>query len=449
MKGWERILFILGLAGIAYAVGIATAKYQFWPYRHINEAKDAANALWVTYFPEERPEFSSPNKVGGVTRHDPAGAQEGVTFIPLRDDKGPAAVLVDMDGKELHRWQLSFSDAFPGDAPHIIARAPDDQIIWHGVHLFPNGDVLLNLEGGNFPFGGGLVLIDKDSRIKWKLARNTHHSIDVQPDGTIVVLAHDFLPDGVPSCAPYMLAPYLADKVLTVSADGKELDSFSLAEAFCDSPYRWMMMPFGTFAQTTVTKPDVEDLQHSNDIWVIRPEDAAVFPMGKAGDYMASFRNLNMVAVIDKDTKRIKWALTGKFVRQHDPDILPNGNILLYDNLGGRGDPDRRAPGPTRIIEINPSTHEIVWKYEGGPDPVDVLDARKGGNVQKLPNGNVLISNSWQGRVLEVTGDAEPRVVWEYVNLLEANEQGGRAGAVTDAMRFLPGELTFLEAPGA
>ena len=101
---------------------------------------------------------------------------------------------------------------------------------------------------------------------------------------------------------------------------------------------------------------------------------AAVFPMGRAGDYMVSFRNLNMVAVIDKDTKRIKWALTGNFVRQHDPDILPNGNILLFDNLGGMLKRDR-PQGRTRIIEIDSATHQIVWKYEGGTDPFDVLDA--------------------------------------------------------------------------
>jgi hypothetical protein len=448
MKSWERILFVLGFAVLAYAGGVVTAKYQIWPYRQLNGAKDAAVALWVSYFPDERPEFDSPHKTGGVTRHDPDRAQDGLTFIALRDDKGPGAVVVDMDGQVLHRWRLSFSDAFPDEAPHITARAPDDRVFWHGVHLFPNGDVLLNLEGGNFPAGSGLVLIDKDSRIKWKLARNTHHSIDVQPDGTIAVLAHDFLPDGVPSCNRYVLTPYLADKVLTVSADGRELDSFSVAEAFCDSPYKWMMMPFGTYPQIATTKPDIEDLQHTNDIWVLRPEDAAVFPMARAGDYMASFAFLNMVAVIDKDTKEIKWALTGNFVRQHDPNLLPNGNILLYDNLGGMIDRDR-PQGRTRIIEINPVTHEIVWKYEGGTDPLDVLDAPKGGNVQKLPNGNVLISNSWQGRLLEVTGDAEPRIVWEYVNLLDASEDGGRVGAMTDAKRFLRGELTFLEAPGS
>ena len=282
-----------------------------------------------------------------------------------------------MDGNELHRWQLSFSDAFPGDAPHIIARADDAQIAWHGVHLYSNGDVLLNLEGGNFPFGGGLVLIDRDSQIKWILARNTHHDIDVQPDGSIVVLAHEYLENGSPDCAPYIKPPYLADAVLTISAEGKEIGSFTLAEAFCRSPYRWMMMPYGTYSQLPVAGSDAEDLQHTNNVQVIRPDEAAVFPMARTGDYLVSFRNMNMIAVVDRETKLVKWVLTGNFVRQHDPDILPNGNLLVYDNLGGMID-GRRPQGRSRILEINPTTHEIVWKYEGDRAPADQFESGQG-----------------------------------------------------------------------
>lgn len=446
--GWERILFVAGLAAVAYLGGIATGKYQFWPYGLLNEAKDAAKAVWESHFPDEVPEFSSPYTSGGVIRFEQDAAYDGLTFVAARTEEGAGALLVDMHGEVVHRWLLGFSDVFPGEAPHIISRAPDRMIGWHGTHLFPNGDVLLNLEGGNFPFGSGLVLIDRDSRIKWKLARNTHHALEVQPDGTIVVLAHDFLPEGVPACNDYVRTPYLADKVLRVSADGKELDSFSLAEAFCRSPYRWMMMPFGTYSQRLVAKPDIEDLQHSNDISVIRPEEAAVFPMARAGDYFVSFRNLNMLAVVDRETKLVKWALTGQFVRQHDPDILPNGHILLFDNLGGMIE-GKRPQGPSRVIEIDPTTQQIVWKYEGGTASTDVFDADKGGNVQKLPNGNVLITHSWQGRIIEVTGDSQPRIVWEYVNRLRAEGGGSRVGFLTDAVRYSRQDLPFVESPSS
>ncbi len=446
MKSWEQILFAVGLMALAYAGGLATGKYQLWPYGPLDDTVDATRALIDSYFPQEKPEFEVPFVKGGVTRYDPAAVQDGATFIPMSDGEGAGAVLVDMQGRIVHRWRLRFSDAFPGDAPHIIARAPDERIVWHGVHLYPNGDVLLNLEGGNFPFGSGLVLIDRDSRVKWVLARNTHHAVDVLPDGTIAVLAHEFARDGVPACNDYVRPPYLADSVLIVSPEGKEIESFSLAEAFCRSPYRWMMAPFGNYNVHTAAKADIEDLQHSNDIQVIRPEQAATFAVGEAGDYLVSFRNMNMLAVVDRKTKLVKWAMTGSFVRQHDPDILDNGHILLFDNLGGMIDGDR-PQGRSRVIEIDPVTQRIVWKYEGGADRLDRFDAPKGGAVQKLANGNVLVTHGWQGRVFEVTGGAEPRIVWEYINLLRTEGDGGTTGLASDAQRFLPGELTFLAAP--
>lgn len=445
MRHWERLLFLVALLLLAFAGGVLVGKYQYWPYDTLNRANDAARAVWFTWFPDEVPVFNSPHRSGGVTRWERDAAAPGVTFIVRREDEAFGAVVVDMEGRQLHHWKVTFSDAFPGEAPHILARGPDERVGWHGVHLFENGDVLLNLEGGNFPFGGGLVLIDKDSRVKWALARNTHHDLEVQPDGTIVVLAHRYLEDGVPSCAAYARPPYLADEVLHVSADGEVLDSFSLAEAFCKSPFKWMMVPFGTYGLRPPARTDVEDLQHSNTVRVITPAQAAVFAPGEAGDYLVSFRNMNIVAVVDRDTRLVKWVLAGHFVRQHDPHILANGNLLIYDNLGGMIDGDR-PQGRSRVLEIDPVTQQIVWLYEGGTAPQDRFDAAKGGKLQKLPNGNVLVTHSWQGRVFEVTGDANPRIVWEFVNLLEASEAGGRVGAIPHAQRIDPARLTFLGA---
>jgi hypothetical protein len=446
MRNWERLAFALALFVFVFLGGIVVGKYQYWPYDALNQAKDAARAMWVAYFPDEKPVFNTPYKKGGVTRWEQGAAQDGLTFLPMFTGTGAGAVLVDMQGKELHRWKLNFSDAFPGDAPHIVSRAPDERIGWHGVHLYPNGDIVLNLEGGNFPAGGGLVMIDRDSKIKWKLARNTHHDLDVLPDGRIVVLAHDYVTDGIPACADYVKAPFLADKVLIVSPEGKELESFSLAEAFCKSPFKWTMMPIGTLSQKPPVKADAEDFQHTNNVQVIRPEEAAVFPGGQAGDYLVSFRNLNMIAVVDQKTHLVKWAMNGIFARQHDPDILPNGNILIYDNLGGMID-GNRPQGRSRVLEIDPKSQQIVWKYDGGTAPEDRFDSSKGGNVQKLPNGNVLVSHSWQGRVFEVTGDTNPRIVWEYINLLGAGEEGGHTAPIVDARRLAPSDVPFLEAP--
>jgi hypothetical protein len=74
---------------------------------------------------------------------------------------------------------------------------------------------------------------------------------------------------------------------------------------------------------------------------------------------------------------------------------------------------------------------------------------RDWGNLQPLPNGNVLVTESRRGRVFEVTRETPARVVWVYENVV--GERGGRplAGLVGEARRFAPGELTFLAAPMA
>jgi hypothetical protein len=65
---------------------------------------------------------------------------------------------------------------------------------------------------------------------------------------------------------------------------------------------------------------------------------------------------------------------------------------------------------------------------------------------QQLPNGNVLITESTGGRVLEVTHEQPAKVVWEYVNALGELEGGRRVGLVTHAERFPAEALTFLGA---
>jgi Arylsulfotransferase (ASST) len=103
----------------------------------------------------------------------------------------------------------------------------------------------------------------------------------------------------------------------------------------------------------------------------------------------------------------IKWTMTGQFAHQHDPDFLANGNILLFDNRGGNGE-----YGQSQILEINPNTQKIVWRYRGNAQWPFFSQIR--GSQQPLPNGNVLITESDGGRLLEVTRAAEPEIVWEY-----------------------------------
>ena len=150
-------------------------------------------------------------------------------------------------------------------------------------------------------------------------------------------------------------------------------------------------------------------------------------------------RNINAIAVLDGTTLLVKWWRTGPFLRQHDPDFLPNGHILVFDNrLGGRG----HRFGESRIVEIdpkNPVTTDLVWSFTGSERQPFYSNER--GKLQALPNGNILVAETLAGRVFELArGDGGTQLVWEWVNGLG----DGLVGFVTQADRIPPDRLGFV-----
>jgi len=113
------------------------------------------------------------------------------------------------------------------------------------------------------------------------------------------------------------------------------------------------------------------------------------------------------------------------------PRGLPGeGNILLFDNGGwaGYGAPNPGAPtgyhnalrDSSRVLEIDPVTLEVEWQYSaveaGFPPVVEGYKFYSGfvSSVQRLPNGNTLITEGTDGRLIEVTKDHQ--IVWEYIS---------------------------------
>ena len=94
---------------------------------------------------------------------------------------------------------------------------------------------------------------------------------------------------------------------------------------------------------------------------------------------------------------------------QHDPSMLDNGNVLIFDNGTRRRDD---AFAFSRVIDVDPSTSEIVWEYRDQP----MLNFHSNiiSGARRLPNGNTLITEGFFGRMFQVTPEGE--VVWKYIN---------------------------------
>tara|TARA_B100002052_G_scaffold79082_2_gene72120 strand:+ start:1296 stop:3443 length:2148 start_codon:yes stop_codon:yes gene_type:complete len=104
------------------------------------------------------------------------------------------------------------------------------------------------------------------------------------------------------------------------------------------------------------------------------------------------------------------------FSWQHTISPLDNGNFVILDNGNLSNDFDNSLSSPiTRALEINPNeidgggcNAEIVWEYSLPPS----LFGLASGGVQKLDNGNYLISTVADGgTTLEVSSNQD--LIWE------------------------------------
>ena len=193
-------VFVLGLLILAVGYGFFAGREGLFPASTLTRAEESARGVWEAYL--RPPPFDRPGREGTpnqsqATTHLPDRLAEGVTLVVGYRPEGFGAWIVDAAGNVLHRWDATFSQVFGASAPQLQYQARDITIAWHGTHLYPNGDILFNFQDNSFPYGSGLVKLDKDGKVIWKLDRNTHHAVTVDADGTIWVPAHHYRPDGL------------------------------------------------------------------------------------------------------------------------------------------------------------------------------------------------------------------------------------------------------------
>jgi len=336
----------------------------------------------------------------GVTRYYPDRSFPGLNLYASVS----TAYLMDMQGVVLHQWTSAL-----GKIDHVA--------------LCDNGDLLL-LVGKEL-----LVLLDWDSKVKWARRGTFHHDVIITDNDDIYTLTRkqEFLPiHGLP-------LPTSNEFVALLTPSGritKEVSLFALLRGVIpDEKYKEVYSPFfalrnlgGNLRLLLRSKGprgyhfgDMTgiDLIHVNTVESIDEDIEGLFG---TGNLLICCRSLDLVAVIDPEMETLVWSWgIGILDKPHDPTLLDNGDILVFDNGPARG--------YSRVVEYDPAQQEIVWQYVS--DPPEDFFSSMGGGCQRLPNGNTLITASTAGRVFEVSRTGE--VVWEFYNPEVNQEKSTRA----------------------
>ena len=318
----------------------------------------------------------------GLIAHDPERAFQGYTLFTPQFGGGPP-LLIDMEGKVVHQWRTPLPA--------------------HYAYLLPNGNLLalcktpgsaMRIRVWQLVGAGAVMEIDWDGKVLWEVRDpDHHHDARLIRNGNVLMLCIEEVP------------PDLAAKVrggLPGSEHGGVMYSDKVVEMTKEGAVVWEWHAWQHLDPEVdrITPQDWrEEWTHANAVEEL-PE----------GDILVSFRNISTIAIIERRTGKIRWRLGPEVLaQQHHPTLLPNGNILVFDNG------THRVNNPftfSRVLEIDPATKRIVWSYQD--QPIFNFYSPYESSAQRLPNGNTFICEGVFGRLFEVT--PEGQVVWEYIN---------------------------------
>jgi len=320
----------------------------------------------------------SKHHKNGLIYYAPQHCYQGYTLVTTTS--GTFANLIDMEGRVCHQWQATEGISY--------------------AYLLPNGHLLLRSggarQGGQRVVGGArsgsIRELDWDSNVLWEYHNlMLHHDFERLPNGNTLILLFEPLPEELVAQIQggFTTADHtegmLGDLVQEITPAGEVVSAWRSWEHL--DPAKDVICHLENRAEWT----------HQNALNVT-----------PSGDLLVSFRRTDTVGIVDRHTGAFRWKWgSGVISHQHHPTYLDNGHVLLFDNGCHR-------PGPTysRVLEVDPSSNEIVWEYQGDP-PISFYSFHISG-AERLANGNTLICEGAPGRLFEVTPEHD--IVWEYIN---------------------------------
>ena len=355
-------------------------------------------------------------------------AYEGYTlFSPMNT---PLVYLMDNEGRLIHTWETE------GKASVLEA------------HLLDNGHlVVVAGPGSNIQSAqraGSIREYTWSNELVWesqfdRRVFRQHHAIDILPNGNILAIgwhgrsldeaiemglrsqSHGLTPDIIVEIDrsngewvwQWDVWDHLAQDV---DADLPNYGGISQHPRRIDINYRpdsdWM------HTNSVHYHPELDQIiisvREFSELWIVDRSLSTAEAAGPAGDLLWRWGNPAAYQQGDPVDDR---QLFGQHDAQWIEDGLPGaGNILIFNNQNIGADGEKYSSALELKPPLQPDSSydweqevEIVWSYAA-----DGFYSPRFSGVQRLPNGNTLITEGGPGRLIEVSANGE--VVWEFVN---------------------------------
>ncbi len=358
-----------------------------------------------------------PEKVdGSYTLLSPFTAGNNLT------DEGNV-YLVDLFGFPVHIWNTKYQTLY--------------------AQLQKNGSIIVSMitpsDLNSAPGGGKTGLIQElnwNGEVLWEYRNDfIHHDFEILPNGNVALLVWERAPGSFAEKVQggrleegKNLDEVWVDGIIEVDRDGQVVWGWHAYDHL--RPEAYVLSPYTPRSEWT----------HANSVRYFERNALN----GQAG-YLLSLRHLNEVIMISRESGDVFWeSPKGAFTYQHDATILPNGNILGFDN--GLFRSQDRPLLWSRVIEIDPLSNKIIWEFNGGktgPEKARFAASIMSG-AQRLSNGNTLIVDGPKGHLIEVRPDG--RRVWDFINPHTSINTGSfENNSIFKARRYLPEEIEWPE----
>jgi hypothetical protein len=297
-----------------------------------------------------------------ITAHDVDRSVQGYNlFAPTVDDLGysldePSEIyLMDMDGEIVHTWQVLGAVQL--------------------AKLRSNGNLVYSTADLSFVERAGIREIDLFGNVLWYYKCWADHDFYLMDNGNLLI--HFVEDKTVPAIGPGEIR---CPQLVEVSPEKNVVWEWR-GEDHLDE----LTDLVGIHFPLEKEGQRLFDWAHNNTCQVMgENETASTDDRFKPGNILFSYCNLNTIGVIDKESGQIVWAWgPGELDGQHNPQMMENGHLLIFDNGTERG--------YSRIIEFAPLSKRIVWEYSGVRSNDNRFYSAHISGAQLLPNDNVFI----------------------------------------------------------